>query len=127
MTETIKDKLAEMLKLQKEFQIKTGFDPAIHELSSAIMTEGGELWATEGKWWKHYIENTARGLLTKEQDKEYLEKLGVTIHDHQLEESIDIFHFLLCVWIKLGVTADEVFEAYCSKMKVNVKRQDDKY
>ena len=123
------DKLAEMLKLQKEFQIKTGFEPPLHDLASALMTEGGEVWAAAGgKWWKHYINEMAWGeFQAKGNVDDYLKKLESQNHEHLVEESIDVFHFLLCMWIRLGIDANEVFESYCSKMKVNLKRQDDKY
>ena len=101
------DTLQKMLDIQAEFQKKYKYQPTIHELASAIMTEGGELWSLTGKWWK----KTAPPNLAKE----------------QLEESIDIFHFLMTVWLSLGLTADDVFNAYTLKMGVNIKRQETGY
>lgn len=118
-----------MLKIQKSFQDKTGFNPSVQELASAIMAEGGELWAgAGGKWWKHYVDGLARGeLTTKGANDGYLETLEKQEHAHLVEESIDVLHFLLCTWIRLGIPAEQVFDAYCAKMNINKERQDNKY
>lgn len=98
------DKLQQMLNIQAEFQKKYAYQPSIHELSSAIMTEGGELWALTGKWWK--------------------KKVPDNLKEEQVEESIDIFHFLMAIWLSLGLTAEDVFKVYTEKMGVNIKRQE---
>jgi len=98
--------LEEMLKLQKSFQEKFGFNPPLHLIASAIMAEAGELWeASEGKWWskkKH-------------------------VNDTRLEELVDILHFFLAYCVRIDVSAKELFERYAQKLEVNYKRQFEGY
>ncbi len=42
-------------------------------------------------------------------------------------EAIDILHFLISIFQVLGMSADDVFEAYCKKNAVNHHRQDTGY
>jgi len=42
-------------------------------------------------------------------------------------EIVDIFHFLISLAQTAGLTADDVFEAYMKKNKVNFERQDAGY
>lgn len=99
------DLLQQMLKMQKEFQEQTGFQPTIPQLASAIMAEGGELWGATGKWWKK-----------KKKSKEEI-----------AGETIDIFHFLLAVWLELDLDAEQIFKVYSQKLGINYQRQKDGY
>jgi dimeric dUTPase (all-alpha-NTP-PPase superfamily) len=40
---------------------------------------------------------------------------------------IDLFHFLISMAQVLGMTPEDVFDAYTKKHKVNVQRQDSGY
>lgn len=42
-------------------------------------------------------------------------------------EIVDIFHFLVSAAQVLGMTADDVYELYCKKNKLNVERQETGY
>ncbi len=42
-------------------------------------------------------------------------------------EVVDLFHFLISLAQVLGMSADDVFDAYCKKNEVNFKRQDSGY
>ncbi|MGY8694383.1 MAG: dUTPase, partial [Verrucomicrobiia bacterium] len=42
-------------------------------------------------------------------------------------EVIDLFHFLVSLAQTLGMTAEDVFDAYVAKNKVNHQRQDSGY
>ena len=42
-------------------------------------------------------------------------------------EVVDLFHFLISLAQVLGMSADDVFEAYVKKNEVNFKRQDSGY
>lgn len=42
-------------------------------------------------------------------------------------EVVDMFHFLISIAQVLGMSADDVYSAYCEKNKVNHKRQDTGY
>jgi dimeric dUTPase (all-alpha-NTP-PPase superfamily) len=95
--------LRELLEVQKNFQDL--YFPIerieISSLASAIASEAMEIWSMTGKWWY--------------QQKYDLEKIK--------EESIDIFHFLLALWLKLDMDEYQIVRLYKDKMKTNVKRQ----
>ena len=42
-------------------------------------------------------------------------------------EIVDLFHFLISLAQVAGMSADDVFQAYCKKNEVNFKRQDSGY
>lgn len=42
-------------------------------------------------------------------------------------EVVDLFHFLISLAQVLGMSADDVFNAYCKKNEVNFKRQESGY
>lgn len=42
-------------------------------------------------------------------------------------EVVDLFHFLISLAQTLGMSADDVFVAYCKKNAVNLQRQDTGY
>lgn len=42
-------------------------------------------------------------------------------------EVVDLFHFLISAAQVLGMSADDVFNAYCKKNAVNLQRQDSGY
>lgn len=42
-------------------------------------------------------------------------------------EVVDLFHFLISLAQVLGMTADDVYTAYCKKNEVNFKRQESGY
>lgn len=42
-------------------------------------------------------------------------------------EVVDLFHFLISMAQVLGMSADDVFAAYCKKNEVNFKRQETGY
>lgn len=105
------DKLEEIFKLQKEFQEKYGYFPALDKWASALMSEGGELWTAstdgkgQGKWWKKQADT----------------------REHQVEELVDILHFFLGACICLNVSPQELFDAYTKKLGVNYQRQREGY
>jgi len=123
------DILSEILHIQKSFQIKNSYKPYIHDLASAIMAEGGELWAIAGgKWWKEYLKyRDTWGHLSPIYLHKYIKD---TEHENRakiIEESIDVLHFLLAVWVELGLTSEDVFLEYKRKMGINQERQDTNY
>lgn len=94
------------LLMQRKFQNKFNFHPPLKDIASAILHEGGELWeASEGKWWSK---------------KKHSRK-------HKLEELVDILHFWLVYCIEYGFMAEEIFDAYASKLAENYKRQRNDY
>ena len=122
--------LREMLDIQKGFQIKNDYNEPIHLLASAIMTEAGELWAISGgKWWKKYLKDYdfTFGHLQSIYREKFFRDVEKQNRAKIIEESIDVLHFLLCVWVRLGLKAEEVFESYKAKMGVNQERQNTNY
>jgi dimeric dUTPase (all-alpha-NTP-PPase superfamily) len=95
--------LGDLLEMQKKFQ-NQHFplqNIEISSFASAIASEAMEIWSMTGKWWY--------------EQKYSLEKIK--------EESIDIFHFLLGLWLKLDMDESEIIKLYKDKMKVNIERQ----
>lgn len=95
--------LHELLKIQKKFQ-NEHFpleNIEISSLASAIASEAMEIWSMTGKWWH--------------EQKYNLDKIK--------EESIDVFHFLLGLWLKLDMNESEIIKLYGDKMNVNIERQ----
>ncbi len=96
--------LDELLRIQKDFQER--YCPiegiSISSFASAIASEAMEIWAATGKWWYK----------NRQLD---LEKLK--------EESVDILHFLLGLWLKLGLNEQEIAFHYKRKMRINIERQ----
>ena len=97
----------EMLKIQKDFQKRFPVETLkFSEIATAIAAEGLEIWHdSDGRWWA-----------TPNMDAEHLK-----------EESIDVLHFLLLLWLKLGMDEKEIFEAYQNKMLENIRRQREGY
>ena len=50
-----------------------------------------------------------------------------TDEDHFLEELADAFHFIIQMFIELGLSADQLCDIYFRKSKVNEFRQESKY
>jgi len=111
------DKLDEIFQLQEALNQRIGVDTSslseedkIHWLlnyTRAFQQETAELIdSVPWKWWAKYQafdEQNAR------------------------VEIVDLFHFLISAAQVLGMTADDVYEAYTKKNKVNHARQDSGY
>jgi dimeric dUTPase (all-alpha-NTP-PPase superfamily) len=108
-----------MFRLQEELNIRVGCNiPAIRidpiaqnhwilDFCRAIDHERSELEdSADWKWWR-----PAKGLDVQ----------------NARVEVIDLFHFVISAAQVLGMTADDVFEAYLKKNKVNHQRQDTGY
>lgn len=111
------DKLAEIFRLQKELNERIGvrlenLDEAektrwVLNYTRAMQQEMAELIdSVPWKWWARYQkfdEQNAR------------------------VEVVDLFHFLVSLAQALGMTADDVYDAYLAKNKVNHARQESGY
>lgn len=123
------NRLDEILSVQRQFQLDNQLDPPICDLASAIMCEGGELWSISGgKWWKRYLTDTRvpRGRLVGDEEN-YLGRVEYQNKEKIKDESIDILHFLLATWLRLGMSANDIVDSYLKKMGVNIKRQNNGY
>jgi dimeric dUTPase (all-alpha-NTP-PPase superfamily) len=113
------DKLEEIFALQKELNKRIGVDSDlvskdpeestkwILNYSRALGQENAELVdSVPWKWWAKY-------------------------QDYDLQnakvEVVDMLHFLVSLAQVMGMDAEEVFELYTKKHKLNHKRQDDGY
>lgn len=114
------DKLDRIFELQKQLDERIldniehgeGYTLGLHEervsgLCTAIIHESVELQRlTNWKWWK--------------KDTEFDTKAAK-------EECIDIWHFLISLSIKLGMTPADILNEYERKNKINHKRQEQGY
>jgi len=106
------DKLEEIFLLQKQLDAKItekrnvnfGLETWIEKEILAIIAELGEVLAeTNFKWWKNPREINKAALR---------------------EEIIDVFHFLISLCLKVGITPQELYEAYLAKNTENLQRQE---
>ena len=111
------DKLAEIFRLQKELNERIGVKmEGLTEAeqiqwtlnySRALQQELAELVdSVPWKWWAKYQKFDAQNARV---------------------EVADMFHFLVSAALVLGMTADDVYEAYVKKNKVNFQRQEGGY
>ena len=111
------DKLEEIFRLQEELNQRIGvdmdgFSPAekgqwILNYTRAMQQELAELVdSVPWKWWAKYQE-------FDEQNAKV--------------EVVDLFHFLISLAQTLDMSADDVYQAYLKKNKVNHNRQDSGY
>ncbi len=111
------DKLAQIFEMQEELNARIGVNlKGIDEseqtkwvlnYTRAMQQEMAELTdSVPWKWWAKYQE---------------FDKQNARV------EVIDLFHFLVSLAQTLGMTADDVFDAYVAKNKVNHARQDSGY
>lgn len=111
------DKLTEIFKMQEELNARIGVNLKgiddeeqakwVLNYSRAMQQEMAELIdSVPWKWWAKY---------------QTFDKQNAKV------EVIDLFHFLISMAQTLGMTADDVFEAYVAKNRVNHQRQDSGY
>ena len=111
------DKLTRIFEMQEELNARIGVNlKGIDEkeqtkwvlnYTRAMQQEMAELTdSVPWKWWAKYQE---------------FDKQNARV------EIVDLFHFLVSLAQTLGMTADDVFDAYVAKNKVNHQRQDSGY
>lgn len=99
--------LSKRIKEEHEYHIHDTADWWMERLCTAMSNEIEELRDQSGwKWWSK----------NEEFDKEAAKK-----------ETIDILHFLLQTFNELDMDAQEIYEAYFNKNKINHNRQDRNY
>ncbi len=113
----VMDKLTRIFEMQEELNARIGVDLKgideeeqtkwILNYTRAMQQELAELTdSVPWKWWAKYQE---------------FDKQNAKV------EVVDLFHFLVSLAQTLGMTADDVFDAYIAKNKVNHERQDSGY
>lgn len=111
------DKLEEIFLMQKQLNVRIGVDTDslteaeqaewVLKYSRAIQQETAELVdSVPWKWWAKY---------------QAFDKQNARV------EVVDLFHFLVSVAQTLGMTAEDLHEAYLKKNRVNHRRQDSGY
>jgi dimeric dUTPase (all-alpha-NTP-PPase superfamily) len=117
MNESPKDKFEELFRMQQALNERIGVRTTgmseeeqtkwILNYSRAISQEMAELIdSVPWKWWAKYQKFDAQNARV---------------------EVVDLFHFLISMAQTLGMSADDVFNAYVKKNEVNFKRQDSGY
>jgi len=111
------DKLEEIFRLQEQLNLKIGVDTAhmtdeerqkwVLNYCRAMTQEIAELTdSVPWKWWAKYQKFDGQNARV---------------------EVVDLFHFLISLAQVLGMSADDVFNAYVKKNEVNFKRQEGGY
>lgn len=111
------DKLDEIFRLQKELNTRIGVDTSdmpeddqvkwTLNYSRAMQQELAELVdSVPWKWWAKYQRFDAQNARV---------------------EVVDLFHFLISMAQVLGMTPDDVYDAYLKKHQVNIERQESGY
>ena len=117
MSESPKDKFEELFRMQESLNARIGVHTKemseeektkwLLNYSRAMSQEMAELIdSVPWKWWAKY---------QKFDDQ------------NARVEVVDLFHFLISMAQVLGMSADDVFNAYVKKNEVNFKRQDSGY
>jgi dimeric dUTPase (all-alpha-NTP-PPase superfamily) len=117
MSEFSPDKLAELFRMQEALNARIGVHTAamseedqakwILNYTRAMGQEMAELIdSVPWKWWAKYQKFDAQNARV---------------------EVVDLFHFLISLAQVLGMSSDDVFNAYVKKNEVNFRRQDEGY
>jgi dimeric dUTPase (all-alpha-NTP-PPase superfamily) len=105
-----KDMLEKMFEKQKELQEKlnaTYDQPYINTMTLATIDELMEL-LRETPWKPWKINQSFN-------------------HENYKKEMADIWHFIINLCLADGISAEDIYEEYMNKNKINFKRNEDKY
>ncbi|HEY0257293.1 MAG TPA: dUTPase [Candidatus Methylacidiphilales bacterium] len=117
MSESPQDKFEELFRMQQALNARIGVNTTgmseeeqtkwLLNYTRAMSQEMAELTdSVPWKWWAKYQKFDAQNARV---------------------EVVDLFHFLISMAQVLGMSADDVFNAYVKKNEVNFKRQDSGY
>ncbi len=117
MSESPKDKFEELFRMQQALNARIGVNTTsmseeeqtkwLLNYTRAMSQEMAELTdSVPWKWWAKYQKFDAQNAKV---------------------EVVDLFHFLISMAQVLGMSADDVFNAYVKKNEVNFKRQESGY
>jgi len=113
----IMDKLEEIFSLQDELNSRIG-----------VVTQGLDD-EEQRKWILNYVRAMQQELaeLTDSVPWKWWAKYQEFDKQNARVEVVDLFHFLISLAQVLGMSADDVYDAYLKKNKVNHQRQDSGY
>ena len=111
------DQLRELFRMQKSLNERIGVHT--YEMSEEDKT----------KWILNYSRAMTQELaeLTDSVPWKWWAKYQKFDEQNARVEVVDLSHFLISTAQVLGMSADDVFEAYCKKNEVNFQRQDSGY
>ena len=111
------DQLRELFRMQKALNERIGV--STDEFNDAQKTE----------WVLHYCRAMSQELaeLTDSVPWKWWAKYQKLDEQNARVEVVDLFHFLISLAQTLGMSADDVFEAYLKKNEVNFQRQESGY
>ena len=112
-----KDMLQELWAKQEELNLRIGVD-------CANMNEEEQI-----RWILNYCRAMTQELaeLTDSVPWKWWAKYQTFDRQNAKVEIVDLFHFLISLALVMGMSADDVFELYTQKHKVNHQRQDSGY
>jgi dimeric dUTPase (all-alpha-NTP-PPase superfamily) len=111
------DQLRDLFRMQKELNERIG----VHT--------GGMSEADKTKWLLNYCRAMSQEIaeLTDSVPWKWWAKYQKFDEQNARVEVVDLFHFLISLAQVLGMSADDVFQAYVRKNEVNFKRQETGY
>ena len=111
------DKMDEIFDLQEKLNLRIGVE--MNEMSDE----------DRAKWILNYIRAMQQELaeLTDSVPWKWWAKYQDFDKQNARVEVVDLFHFLISLAQVLGMSADDVYDAYLKKNKVNHERQDSGY
>lgn len=119
-------KLEIMLKMQRDFQKRVGFDfESMDENETAEYVKEMMLWTSDEMSEALHELKHAKGWSKKydswddEKTQEQKEKFK--------NEMVDAFHFFMNILIAVDMDADDLFNRYLDKNKINIERQNNGY
>jgi len=117
MSELSQDKLAELFRMQQALNARIG----VHT--------GGMSEEDQTKWILNYTRAMGQEMaeLTDSVPWKWWAKYQKFDAQNARVEVVDLFHFLISLAQVLGMSSDDVFNAYVKKNEVNFKRQEDGY
>src|SRR6202453_4358897 len=117
MSESPKDKFEELFRMQQSLNERIG-------LRTTGMSE-----EEQTKWLLNYTRAMSQEMaeLTDSVPWKWWAKYQKFDGQNARVEVVDLFHFLISLAQVLGMSADDVFNAYVKKNEVNFKRQDSVY
>jgi len=111
------DQLRELFRMQRALNLRIG-------VNTDAMTE-----ADKAQWVLNYCRAMSQEIaeLTDSVPWKWWAKYQKYDEQNARVEVVDLFHFLISLAQVLGMSADDVFNAYVKKNEVNFRRQDSGY